>query len=72
LSPPPLETRANSSPRSSPLTDAVILHAAKTHRTKSKADDESFGRQRVFSSLAWGFGSLFVGQLIDQFGIDVM
>ena len=31
---------------------------------------EGYGQQRMFGSLAWGFGALIVGYLIDTFGMD--
>ena len=55
----------------SPLTDAVILNITQGTKNK-KGSDESYGQQRVFSSLAWGLGSLFVGKLIDIYGVDII
>ena len=46
------------------VTEAVLYDATR-HRT----DGESFGRQRLLSSLAWGVGSLCAGYMIDALGL---
>jgi hypothetical protein len=56
----------------SPLTDAVILQITSAHQKEEVNSPESYGRQRVFSSLAWGVGSVGVGKLIDVYGTDII
>ena len=51
-----------------PLTDSFLVRAARD----SRRPDESYGRQRLFGSLAWGVGSLVVGALIDANGLWVV
>eukprot|EP01084_Bolivina_argentea_P288899 495955_1 len=43
------------------LIDAVTM--------KLIADKKSYGKHRLFSSIAWGFSTLIVGKLIDVYGI---
>ena len=47
-----------------PVTEAVLFSV-----TRRRKDGESYGKQRIWSSIAWGGGSLFAGCLIDQFGL---
>lgn len=47
-----------------PLRDSITLEC-----THGRKDDESYGRQRMFASLAWGIGSYLGGWLIDVFGL---
>ena len=48
-----------------PLRDAITLE-----HTKKRKDEESYGRQRLFASLAWGMGSYLGGYLIGKRGGD--
>ncbi len=49
-----------------PMTDAVVVQWS-LHVPRA-----SYGKQRVFASLAWGLGSFFVGHLIDRLGLPVV
>lgn len=51
-----------------PLTDALILH----YLGKSKVKGESYGRQRLFASVAWGVGALAGGVLVDYYNLWVI
>ena len=43
----------------SPVTEAVLYSA-----TRNRTDNETYGKQRMLSSIAWGSGALFVGFMI--------
>jgi hypothetical protein len=47
-----------------PVTESIMFSA-----TRNRKDGETFGKQRMISSVAWGGGSLFVGFVIDTFGL---
>ena len=49
-----------------PMTDAVMV------RWSMRVPQASYGQQRVFASLAWGVGSLFVGHLIDRSALTIV
>ena len=51
----------------SPLRDAITIEY-----TSKRKDDESYGRQRMFASLAWGIGSFVGGYFIDTFSLWVI
>lgn len=38
----------------------------------TKGTQEGYGKQRMFGSLAWGIGALFVGCLIDAYGMSAL
>tara|TARA_B100000795_G_C22768786_1_gene426912 strand:+ start:219 stop:1574 length:1356 start_codon:yes stop_codon:yes gene_type:complete len=48
----------------SPVTEAVLYSA-----TRNRTDNETYGKQRMLSSIAWGSGALFVGFMIDKYGL---
>lgn len=51
-----------------PLTDSYLVQSAR----ENGLENESYGRQRLFGSLAWGTGSLLVGILIDANGLWIV
>jgi len=48
-----------------PLTDAIVVNTI-------RGSSEGYGRQRMFSSMAWGLGAVISGWMIDRFGLQVV
>jgi len=48
-----------------PLTDALILR----YTEQAKIENEGYGRQRLFSSVAWGLGAWGGGILVDKYSL---